>query len=300
MTTPASPSSSPSVSRDDGFAAGSFGSFAHRRWSNLLGHGCRGNSFGPVCNAAKRDNSCLANRSRFVLKHAPCRFGIASASWSRARLRRRRRASTSSKPCARFSPATRNCAAVAFSVAMIALSAKMAKADGIVTQDEVRAFQQIFEVPAEEARNVARLYDLAKQDIAGFEAYAERMAELCGSGHANCAMLEDILDGLFHIAKADGVLHEREGDFLHRIAEIFRIEEEHYQQHPGAPRQSRRCRSLADPRHRARQAVRGGAAALSQARRRQSSRPADRARRARGVHQDRHRPGSPRSTPPMR
>lgn len=118
---------------------------------------------------------------------------------------------------------------VAFSVAMIALSAKMAKADGVVTQDEVRAFHQIFEIPSAERRNVARLYDLAKQDVAGFESYAERMAGLCGSGHANCAMLEDILDGLFHIAKADGLVHEREGRFLHRVAEIFRIEESHYQ-----------------------------------------------------------------------
>lgn len=118
---------------------------------------------------------------------------------------------------------------VAFSVAMIALSAKMAKADGIVTQDEIRAFQQIFEIPASERRNVARLYDLAKQDVAGFESYAEKMAGLCGSGNANCLVLEDILDGLFHIAKADGVLHEREGMFLHRVAEIFRIEESHYQ-----------------------------------------------------------------------
>lgn len=118
---------------------------------------------------------------------------------------------------------------VAFSVAMIALSAKMAKADGIVTQDEIRAFQEIFEVPRHETRNVARLYDLARRDVAGFEAYAEQMARLCGSGHSNCTMLEDILDGLFHIAKADGVVHEREGLFLHRIAEIFRIEEAHYQ-----------------------------------------------------------------------
>lgn len=118
---------------------------------------------------------------------------------------------------------------VAFSIAMIALSAKMAKADGVVTQDEIRAFQQIFEIPASERHNVARLYDLAKKDVAGFEAYAERMAGLCGTGRANCGLLEDILDGLFHIAKADGLLHEREGRFLHRVAEIFRIEESHYQ-----------------------------------------------------------------------
>ncbi|WP_434221485.1 TerB family tellurite resistance protein [Mesorhizobium opportunistum] len=118
---------------------------------------------------------------------------------------------------------------VAFSVAMIALSAKMAKADGIVTQDEVRAFQEIFEVPPKETRNVARLFDLAQRDVAGFETYAERMAQMCGSGHSNCVMLEDILDGLFHIAKADGLVHEHEGTFLHRIAEIFRIDEAHYE-----------------------------------------------------------------------
>lgn len=117
---------------------------------------------------------------------------------------------------------------VAFSIAMIALSAKMAKADGVVTPDEVRAFQEIFSIPREEARNVSRLYGLAQQDIAGFEAYAERMAGLCGSGAPNCAMLEDILDGLFHIAKADGYVHEREVRFLSRVAEIFDIDEDHF------------------------------------------------------------------------
>ena len=85
---------------------------------------------------------------------------------------------------------------VAFSVAMIALSAKMAKADGVVTPDEVGAFREIFHVPQEEERNVSRLYNLAQQDVAGFEAYAAQMARLCGSGSPNCLMLEDILDGL--------------------------------------------------------------------------------------------------------
>ncbi|UUP16152.1 J domain-containing protein [Nitratireductor thuwali] len=117
---------------------------------------------------------------------------------------------------------------VAFSIALIALSAKMAKADGVVTVDEVRAFHEIFAVPSEEMRNVARLYDLAQRDVAGFEAYARQMAGLCGSGKPNCAMLEDILDGLFHIAKADGVVHERELSFLQRVAEIFAISEAHF------------------------------------------------------------------------
>ena len=118
---------------------------------------------------------------------------------------------------------------VAFSIAMIALSAKMAKADGVVTQDEVRAFQEIFAVPERERRNVARLYDLARQDVAGFEAYARQMATLCGSGQPNFAMLEDILDGLFHIAKADGLVHERELSFLRRVAEIFEIDGQHFE-----------------------------------------------------------------------
>src|SRR5690606_18942542 len=119
---------------------------------------------------------------------------------------------------------------VAFSIALIALSAKMAKADGIVTQDEVSAFHDIFSVPREEMRNVSRLYNLAKQDVAGFEAYARQMSGLCGSGKADCPMLEDILDGLFHIAKADGVLHEREAAFLARVAEIFSISEVRFAQ----------------------------------------------------------------------
>lgn len=118
---------------------------------------------------------------------------------------------------------------VAFSVAMIALSAKMAKADGVVTEDEVRAFREIFAIPPQEERNVARLYNLARQDIAGFEAYARQLAGLCGSGDANCRLLEDILDGLFHIAKADGVLHERELGYLGRVAEIFAVDEAHFQ-----------------------------------------------------------------------
>jgi DnaJ like chaperone protein len=117
---------------------------------------------------------------------------------------------------------------VAFSVAMIALSAKMAKADGVVTQNEIHAFREIFSIPEKEERNVARLYNLAMRDVAGFEAYARQLAGLCGSGNCNCRLLEDIIDGLFHIAKADGAIHEAELHFLGRVAEIFRINETHF------------------------------------------------------------------------
>ncbi len=119
---------------------------------------------------------------------------------------------------------------VAFSVAMIALSAKMAKADGIVTVAEVDAFKDIFKFPDDQAKNVARLYNLARQDVAGYEAYAEKMAALCISCEHNCPILEDIVDGLFHIAKADGLIHESEMAFLNRVAGIFGMAEERFEQ----------------------------------------------------------------------
>jgi DnaJ like chaperone protein len=114
---------------------------------------------------------------------------------------------------------------VAFSVAMIALSAKMAKADGVVSEREVSAFREIFKFPEDQAQNVARLYNLARQDVAGYEAYAEKLAGLCVSGEENCPVLEDIIDGLFHIAKSDGAIHEKELAFLRRVAEIFGMDD---------------------------------------------------------------------------
>jgi DnaJ like chaperone protein len=119
---------------------------------------------------------------------------------------------------------------VAFSVAMIALSAKMAQADGVVTEAEVSAFRDIFKFPNDQAQNVARLYNLARQDVAGYEAYAEKMASLCVSCEQHCPVLEDIIDGLFHIAKSDGALHDKEIVFLRRVGEIFGMDEEQFQE----------------------------------------------------------------------
>lgn len=107
---------------------------------------------------------------------------------------------------------------VAFTIGMIALGAKMAKADGRVTWHEVEAFKQVFHVPQENINHVARIFDLAKQDVTGFETYARQVARLFGGQHA---VLEDVLDGLFHIAKADNHLHEQELNYLARVAELF-------------------------------------------------------------------------------
>ncbi|MEM9734139.1 MAG: DnaJ family molecular chaperone [Pseudomonadota bacterium] len=111
---------------------------------------------------------------------------------------------------------------VAFSVAIIALSAKMAKADGVVTRAEVEAFRQIFDVPPHEFDNVSRLYNLAKQDIAGYDAYAEQVRSFFpGTHESDEDILRDVMDALFHIAKADGSMHENELLFLEDIALRF-------------------------------------------------------------------------------
>lgn len=111
---------------------------------------------------------------------------------------------------------------LAFTIGMIALGAKMAKADGVVTGSEVKAFRQIFHVPPHELLHVARVFDLAKQDVAGFESYARQISKLF---RERPTMLEDILDGLFHIAKADDLLHDAEIAYLNRVSDIFGFDE---------------------------------------------------------------------------
>ena len=110
----------------------------------------------------------------------------------------------------------------AFAIAMVALYAKMAKADGVVSRSEVDAFCRIFTIPPGEERNVSRLYNLAKADVAGFETYADDIRRLFGEDRE---LLEDILDGLYAIAKADGAVHERELGFIERIGAIFGFDE---------------------------------------------------------------------------
>ena len=111
---------------------------------------------------------------------------------------------------------------IAFTIAVIALGAKMAKADGRVTRDEVTAFREVFHIPAEEEANAARLFNLARQDVAGFEDYAHRIARMFNSAEGT---LTDLMEGLFYIAVADGEYHPNEDDFLHRVATIFGLTE---------------------------------------------------------------------------
>ena len=106
----------------------------------------------------------------------------------------------------------------AFTIAVIALSAKMAKADGQVTKDEVEAFRQILSAPEEELKNVGRVFDVARKDARGFEPYAKKVAKMFVD---RPAVLEQLLDALFHIAKSDRIIHPQEEEFLKDVATIF-------------------------------------------------------------------------------
>ena len=107
---------------------------------------------------------------------------------------------------------------MAFTVAVIVLGAKMAKADGSVSVEEIRAFREVFHVPEKEMKNVGRIFDEAKKDSKGFEPYAIQISELF-KNRKN--VLEDLLEGLFHIAKADNILHQSEVEYLRKVSVIF-------------------------------------------------------------------------------
>lgn len=111
---------------------------------------------------------------------------------------------------------------VAFTIGVIALGAKLAKADGRVTRDEVAAFRAIFTIPPGEERHAARVFDLARQDVAGFDSYARKIAALFPPGDP---VLRDLMEGLFRIALADGEFHPREEAFLAEVARIFGLPE---------------------------------------------------------------------------
>ena len=111
---------------------------------------------------------------------------------------------------------------VAFTTAVIVLSAKMAKADGQVTREEIRAFKELFDIPPDEAKNVGRLFDEAKKDAQGFEPYAEQIAMMFAH---QPAVMEELIGGLFHIARADGYVHPEELRFLRKTALIFGFSE---------------------------------------------------------------------------
>ena len=107
---------------------------------------------------------------------------------------------------------------VAFTIAVIALGAKMAKADGQVTRDEVTAFREVFQIAREDEAEAARVFDMARTDVAGYQDYARRIARMFSDDSTTYC---DLMEGLFHIAMADGFYHPNEDVFLEEVSRIF-------------------------------------------------------------------------------
>jgi DnaJ like chaperone protein len=114
---------------------------------------------------------------------------------------------------------------IGFTIAIVALSAKIARADGLATGAEFEAFELTIEVPEDERANVRRLFDLAKQDVAGYETYARQIGLMLKDAPA---LRRDVLQNLFVVAAADGFLHEEEEVHLRRVAEHLRLSPSEY------------------------------------------------------------------------
>lgn len=109
--------------------------------------------------------------------------------------------------------------------ALVALGAKMAKADGQVRHEDIAAFRRVFQASPENEDTIARFFDLARQTTLGYERYARIISKRF---RAQPAALEDVMDGLFHIALADGVVTDAELGFLSRVGQIFGFSEREF------------------------------------------------------------------------
>ncbi|GIU65982.1 J domain-containing protein [Candidatus Phycosocius spiralis] len=109
-----------------------------------------------------------------------------------------------------------------FAAAVVALAAKMAKADGRSTLDEAAAFRAAFPVSSEDQPLFDRLFALAQETVHGYEGYARKIGKRY---MARPCLLEDVLDVLFVVASADGAITQGELTYLERVADLFGLTE---------------------------------------------------------------------------
>ena len=113
-----------------------------------------------------------------------------------------------------------------FTISFIVLAAKLAKSDGQVTNDEIQAFKEKFNVPKTELDKVGKIFNEAKKDVYGYKQIADQVG-LVFSG--NKILLEEMLNNLFYIAASDGQISLNEVDLLRSISESFSFDEKTFQ-----------------------------------------------------------------------
>ena len=113
-----------------------------------------------------------------------------------------------------------------FAISIIILSAKIAKADGKVTKDEIYAFRDKFKIPENEMSEVGKIFNEAKKNIEGYEQIANQVGALFSD---NKIILEELLNNLFYIAESDGNTSTQEIKVLKSISKSFGLSENDFQ-----------------------------------------------------------------------
>ena len=105
-----------------------------------------------------------------------------------------------------------------FALSLIVLSAKLSKADGQVSKEELIAVRDKLKIPENEIEQVGKIFNKAKQESKGYEPYAQQIAQIYKN---NPNVLEEVINTLFYIAEADGNISQSELDMMQNIARIF-------------------------------------------------------------------------------
>ena len=113
-----------------------------------------------------------------------------------------------------------------FALSLIILSAKLSKADGHVSKEELIAVKDKLQIPDSEIDQVAKIFNKAKDESTGYEPYAKQIAEIFRD---NINVLEEVINILFYIAEADGHVSNDEETMIANIAYIFGLSQKQYQ-----------------------------------------------------------------------
>ncbi len=112
-----------------------------------------------------------------------------------------------------------------FATGVIALAAKIAKADGKVSVDEIKKFKEIFEYRLEDEKTISLIFNEAKKSSDGYESYAKQLVETFPN---NPLILYEVVNALFAISFVDGYLHKNEERIIKDISKIFGISSSTY------------------------------------------------------------------------
>ena len=113
-----------------------------------------------------------------------------------------------------------------FAIALIILTAKLAKVDGQVSKEELVAIKNKLKVPDHEIDQVGKIFNKAKEDSLGYEPYAQQVAQIYRN---NPAVLDEVINILFYIAEADGKVSDSEIAMIRNIAKIFGISQSQFE-----------------------------------------------------------------------